>query len=203
MGLSDAIIYDCHFDRPVEPARVQASVQTWAARLALTHTPELTGPRTESESTSIGTLSDELHASCTIDNVVCVTVREEAVHRLEPGDLARLFFGLGVDLDVALGRTIREWFHMAIRQEEIAPDGALTGLGWFQYFGPRIAARWPADVWEPFRTMRGDDGAIALILGDEPLRPRIREAATALGLSIRPLYGRNPATGAPVLIPYM
>jgi hypothetical protein len=50
--------------------------------------------------------------------------------------------------------------------------------------------------------MRGNDGAVGLILGDEPRRPRIREAAEALGLAIRPRYGRNPATGEPIVIPY-
>jgi hypothetical protein len=203
MGPNDDIIYDCVLRHGLAPTAIQDVLQKWASALALTHTPALTYGQNPTDPPTIGTLQDDVSGWCTDRGVVYVVLRETAVRRLDSESLAALFFGLGFDLDLILGRTVREGFAMCVRPEEVAPEGALTGLGWFQYFGPEIAGRWPPEVWEPFRTMRGNDGAVGLILGDDPLQPRIRDAAEALGLSIRPLYGRNPATGEPFLIPHL
>jgi hypothetical protein len=203
VGPDDTIYYNCVLSREIDAAVLQAVLQAWASTLGLTHTPTLTFDHGAHEAPLVGTRRDDLYAWPTDGNVAYVVIHEDAVRRLDGESLASLLFGLGVDLRLVLGRAIREGFHMSVHPEEVTPDGALTGLGWFQYFGPAIAGRWPDEVWQPFRTMRGSDGAVGLILGDDPLRPRIREAATALGLAIRPLYGRNPATGERIVIPHL
>ena len=91
-----------------------------------------------------------------------------------------------------------------IAEEEL--EGALTALHWFQYLPPAVAARWGVAHLErgPFaQTLTDGDGSVALVLPGGPFAVTgQRDAAAHLGFTLRPIVGRNPATGERIVIPY-
>ncbi len=117
---------------------------------------------------------------------------------------AGLLFELSRRLRIILGRTSGPDLQDAVADEELA--GALTALHWFQFLSPTTASRWTDHYLAagPFeRVLNNPSGGTALVLGGSPSKVTGRRVAAAyLGVQMRPIFGRNPATGERIVIPY-
>ena len=115
-----------------------------------------------------------------------------------------LLAAISTRLNLAIGRTSR--YNMDCLPAEDEWEGALNMVDWFQYFGPELARRWTSDYLRsgPFeRAEMFPGGAVALVVAPRPFGRLPRRApADYLGIALRPLYGRNPATGERIVIPW-
>lgn len=102
-------------------------------------------------------------------------------------ELARLLGQCSHALGVILGRSTAEGFTEQVYESELTGD--VTAVQWFQFYGPLIASRWPADMLRagPFESVEMySDGSVALTIRGNPHAPRgVHEAAKYLGLALR------------------
>lgn len=122
-------------------------------------------------------------------------------------ELPRYLFDLCRATGARLARSMSaENFGLTLIAEDEL-DGALTALHWFQYLSPALAARWGVAHLErgPFaQTLTEGDGSVALVLPGGPFAVTgQRDAAAYLEFTLRPIVGRNPATGERIVIPHL
>jgi hypothetical protein len=85
-------------------------------------------------------------------------------------------------------------------------EGAIEFIDWYQYFSPRVVERLGRErvMSAPaFKIIENDRGAIVMLLAEGPWQDFSRKRIAAhLGVTLRPCYGRNPATGEKIIIPW-
>jgi len=136
---------------------------------------------------------------------VWVFVSEEAFQTLGQDLVGRVFVALSEALRPSLARSYDEGGHGIIKEPELS--GSLEFIDWFQYLSPTLVSRWGLEVLRqgPFATVEAlPSGACCLWLQGSPIDGLVgrRAAAEALGITLRPLIGRNPRTGEPIVIPW-
>jgi hypothetical protein len=119
-----------------------------------------------------------------------------------PPRLAEMFTRICAGLDADLGRSDLGGGYGLIRETEL--DGPLEFIDWYQYIGPRIVERMGRDrllASPAFRMTTLESGAIVMQLATGPWDDFSRtKVADHLGIRLRPLTGRNPMTGEPIVL---
>lgn len=136
---------------------------------------------------------------------VWVFVSAEAFQTLGQDLIGRVFVALSEALRPSLARSFNELGHGIIEEPELS--GSLEFIDWFQYLSSTLVSRWGLEVLRqgPFATVDVlPSGACCLWLQGSPIEVLVgrRAAAEALGITLRPLMGRNPRTGEPIVIPW-
>jgi hypothetical protein len=135
---------------------------------------------------------------------VHVQVPAACVVELGSRELMDVLAGITRALRPDLARTHDSTFATALGPDEWV--GTVTALDWFQYFGPALASAWPRSYLErgPFARVEMDrDGGVGVFLAERPGGQLPRQAAADyLGIRLRPLMARHPATGDPIVIPW-
>jgi hypothetical protein len=113
------------------------------------------------------------------------------VETIENGRLKAFLTELSSSLGLDVGRT-----YLDPDTHSLWPDekrGNPSGVGWFQYFGPALAARLPPSAWRDAKSYSVEmlpNGARTLCLKSAPLEePPLavkRQVAKALGFRLRP-----------------
>jgi hypothetical protein len=168
-----------------------ASIRMHAGEVTLVGQDELRGYVGVTED-----VSAEVALSPEGERGALIALSASAVKWLGADRLALGLFALSDRLGAKLARTTAEGLTMKVEAEEIVPGGRLTGLHWFQYFSPAVAASWKPETWDQFRTLHSRHGALGLLLGADPLGPlSLAKPADVLGIVLRRVRARNPLTG--------
>lgn len=118
--------------------------------------------------------------------------------------IAEVFTKACTHLGAYLGRSDPGLGNGLVQEREI--DGPLEHIDWYQYFGPRVVERLGRSLVlsaPAFSVTEDARGAVVMLLAAGPWDDFSRRAAAAhLGVTLRPVYGRNPATGKPIVIPW-
>lgn len=118
--------------------------------------------------------------------------------------IAEVFTQACAHLDAYLGRSDGGPGCGFVQDGEI--DGPLEFIDWYQYLGPRVVERLGRGLVlsaPAFRITEDGRGAVVMLLASGPWDDFSRRAVAAhLRVTLRPLYGRNPATGERVIIPW-
>ena len=121
-----------------------------------------------------------------------------------PAAVVEMFTRICESLNVDLARTDQSGGIGLVQPSEVS--GTLEFVDWFQYVGPRLATvlgRERLLTAPVFRVEERGHGIMMMLAADpfEGNLPR-RRVSEHLGITLRPLLGRNPATGAPIVIPW-
>jgi len=132
-------------------------------------------------------------------------IDRDSFRRLGQPVVARVFKGMSEATRPVLARSFSPQFHGVIESREAS--AGLQFIDWFQYFPPAMVARIGLEALERVPIAQREmlpDGACVLWLPGSPLDglEGRTAAAEALGVTLRPLIGRNPESGEPFVMPW-
>lgn len=121
----------------------------------------------------------------------------------EPLRIADMFTRVCTVLHADIGRSDLGSGVGFVRESEV--NGDLEFIDWYQYLGPRTVDRLGRErlLGAPaFQITEHKCGGVVMLLAPDPWSENFSRTRVAdhLGIALRPLHARNPATGEPIVI---